>query len=244
VAYGAGILLALTGVIGVVLAVRTINMMKRQVDTFISKERARISVDIRPFNPSGANPFGILYDESPMPPAKFKISRVDLCVANSGETNAFIRYSLCKVCIKPIGWDAQKESNTSPMGLPQVMHPHTKAFRRSFQIETGHMLRSEVDSVTAQAIAEGSLGVYVIGHIEFEDVFDNRWTVKFCRKWGAWTLGGQWQDTSSWYEYPPQEAPGELPMNGELRIKKPTMLRRILRRMSKRAPHAPVIEIT
>jgi hypothetical protein len=189
VAYGAGILLALTGVIGVVLAVRTINMMKRQVDTFISKERARISVDIRPFNPSGANPFGILYDESPMPPAKFKISRVDLCVANSGETNAFIRYSLCKVCIKPIGWDAQKESNTSPMGLPQVMHPHTKAFRRSFQIETGHMLRSEVDSVTAQAIAEGSLGVYVIGHIEFEDVFDNRWTVKFCRKWGAWTPG-------------------------------------------------------
>jgi hypothetical protein len=173
--------------------------------------------------------------------AAFKISHVDLCVANSGETNAFIGPSLCKAYIKATGWDPQEEIFTSQLGLLKVMHPHAEAFRYIARIETGHVLRREVDSELAQAIADGSMGIYVIGHIEFGDVFDNRWTVKFCRKWGAWMFGGQWQGTNVWYDYP-DILPEKSRMNGEFRIKRPSFPRRLWRKIRKRDPDFPVVE--
>jgi hypothetical protein len=70
---------------------------------------------------------------------------------------------------------------------------------------------------TATAIAEGSLRLCVIGHIEFGDVFDNHWTLKFCRQWGGTWFGGQWQFASVWKDYEPQ-TPGSFKMNGDFRI--------------------------
>ncbi len=242
-AFWISVALAGIGIWGIVIAIWTVRTIKRQVDMFVSKERARITVDIEPFNPSDTNLYGILYDKSPNRADAFKISHVDLCVANSGETNAFIRNSLCKACIKQAGWDARKENIASQIGLPQVMYPHKEAFKHRARIETGHPLKPDVDRDTAQAIADGFLGIYVIGHIEFGDVFDNRWTVRFCRKWGAWMFGGQWQDTSSWYDYEPHTR-GEFPMSGEFRIKRPSIIKRILRRVRKKKPEAPAIEIT
>jgi hypothetical protein len=121
--------------------------------------------------------------------------------------------------------------------LPKVLHPHAEAFRHRTRIETGSNLRLELDRETAQAIADGSLGIYVIGHIEFGDVFDNCWTEKFCRKWGAWWLGGAWQEKAFWYDY----SDG---MNGEFRIKRSSLPRRLWRRMRKKDPYFPVVELS
>ena len=242
-AYWAGIVLAGVGVVSMVFAVRTINMMKRQVDTFVSKERARIAVDIEPFNPTG-NPTGnrrlrALYDKSHMPPARFETPHVDLRIANSGETNAFIRVAIFKACLKELNWNPRNETITSQVDLPKVMRPNADHFKHKSSIEISHVLKAEVDQETAQAIADGTLGIYLIGHIEFGDVFDNCWTVKVCRKWGGWWFNGKWEDTFSWYDYEPQ-ASGEFPMNGEYQIKYPTVLRRILRRtFKKRTASAP-----
>lgn len=240
-AFWLNLTLVVVGSIGVGVAIWTVRMIKRQVDTFVSKERARITVDIEPLKPDGRDDnYGVLYPKSPMPPPSGDAWYAHLLISNSGETNAFIGTSLCKAYIKAPGWDPRGEFITSQMGLPKVLHPHDEHVRHSVRIERVPALRLGVDSETAQAIGNGSMGIYVIGHIEYGDVFDNRWTVTFCRKWGAWWFGGQWQEPSLWYDYPD----GKSQLNGVFRIKRPSMLRRILRRMGKEKPEAPVVEIT
>lgn len=239
-AFWLNLALVFAGFTGVGVAVWTLRTIKRQVDTFVSKERARITVDIEPLKPDGRDDnYGVLYDKSPMPPPSGNPWYAHLLISNSGETNAFVGTSLCKAYIKAAGWDPRGEIITSQMGLPKVLHPHADPVRHSERIERVPTLVG-VDSETAQAIGNGSMGIYVIGHIEFEDVFDNRWTVTFCRKWGAWWFGGQWQEPSLWYDYPD----GKSQMNGVLRIKRPSILRRVLRRMRREKPEEPVIEIT
>jgi hypothetical protein len=225
--------LAGIGVLGIVIAVWTVRTIKAQVGTFVSKERARITVEIEPLNTG--DKLGILYDKSPRLLPENAIWDVDIHIANSGETNAFIRAAYCKACIKGLNWNARDETITSQIGLPTVMHPTEK----SFQLRE----RVEVDRKTGTAIAEGSLRLCVIGHIEFGDVFDNHWTLKFCRQWGGTWFGGQWQFACVWKDYE-QQTPGSLKMNGEFRIKRPSLLRRTVRRMRKKDPHAPVIKMT
>jgi len=243
IAYGAGIGLFIVGIFGVWVAVVTVRTVKRQVDTFVSKERARITIVVQPFNPSEAYPSRMIYDNSPMPPATFNVNHVEFCITNSGETNAFVRRALCKACVKELNWDARDETINSQINLPNVMHPHEAPFRHRTAIETGHLLKSEIDKDTAQAIADGTLGIYVIGHVEFGDVFDNHWAVKICRKWGGWWFGGEWQGSSVWHDYEPEGTVG-LPLNGDFRIKQPSTLRRILRTLRRKKPNIPVIEIT
>jgi hypothetical protein len=228
------------GLAGVGVAIWTLLTIKRQVDTFVSKERARITVDIQPFHPSPPHPF--VYDKSPEPPVRFDVRNVDLHISNSGETSAFIRAALCKACIRPMGWDAREEITNSRIGLPKVVRPLADPFKHTARIQTGQALRDsfdELDGDIAKAIVDGSQGIYVIGHIEFGDVFDNHWALKFCRKWGAWRFGGQWQGVDIWYDYPD----GKSQMNGVFRIKHPSMLRRVLRGIRREKPEAPVIEI-
>lgn len=237
-------LLVLVGLIGVGVAIWTLLTIKRQVNTFVSKERARITVDIEPLKPNGEEKnYGVLYDKSPMPPASGMIWYADLRIENSGETNAFIGVSLCKALIRGIRWDPRSEIITSQIGLPTVLRPHAEPFKHRARIETGQALRLEIDRETAQAIGNGSAGIYVIGRIEYRDVFDNQWAIKFCRVWGAWWFGGQWQNASVWNDYEP-ESSGDIPMNGELRVTRPSSLRRILRWIRRKKPDVPVIEIT
>jgi hypothetical protein len=242
-AFWATIALVVAGFVGIGVAVLTLRTIKRQADTFVSKERARITVDIGPLNPSDTNPFGISYDKSPMPPGKFGTHDVDLQISNSGETNAFIRVAFCKACIKPTNWNPRKEITTSQIPLPKVMHPHEKAFRHKSRIETGHILVPEVDKDMTQSIADGFHGIFVIGHIEFGDVFDNRWTVKFCRKWGARWFGGGWEGASSWYDFEAQTR-GGIPMNGEFRVKNISALRLALQNLRRKKSDVPEIKIT
>jgi hypothetical protein len=59
-AYVANIGLFLVGIVGILIAVFTLRTVNRQVDTFVSKERARLTVDIDPFQPDGPDPHGNL----------------------------------------------------------------------------------------------------------------------------------------------------------------------------------------
>jgi hypothetical protein len=232
-AFWIGAALAGIGVLGIFIATWTVRTIKAQVNTFVSKERARITFDIEPLNPSGTQV--ILYDKSPMLLPEHAIWDVDLRIANSGATNAFIETALCKVCIKELNWNTGDETITSQIGLRTVMRPAEEPFQ--------HRERVEMDRATATAISEGSLRLCVIGHIEFGDVFDNHWTLKFCRQWGGTWFGGQWQFACVWKDYE-EQTPGSLKMNGEFRVKRPSLLRRTARRMRKKDPHAPVIKIT
>jgi hypothetical protein len=218
------------------MAYKTLRAIKQQVDTFVSKERARITVDIKPLEPSGKPGDHMVYDKSPMLPPKDQIWRVDLRIANSGETSAFIGSALYNVCIRPRSWDARTESIDLSFDLPKVM----RAGKESIENRETSI---QIDRATAIAIMDGSLGVFVIGHVEFGDVFDNHWSMRFCRRWGGTFSRGDWQYTSTWHDYEPQTR-GEFPMNGELRIERPSKLRRVLRRMLKKDPQAPIVEIT
>jgi hypothetical protein len=232
------------GLLGVTAAIFTLKMIKSQVDTFVSKERARITVDIEPLKPNGREePRGIPYDKSPMLPASGEIWHADLLIANSGETNAFVGAALCKAYVKATGWNPQEEIFNSSIGLPKVMHPHTDPFTYQVRIETGNILRPEMDREMVKAVADGSMGIFVIGHIEFVDVFDSRWTMKFCRKWGAWWFGGAWQGVNIWYDYPDDILPEDNLVNGEFRIKRPSWLQRLRSRMRGKDPDFPMVEI-
>lgn len=239
------IALFFVGFLGVIAAVFTLKMIKRQVDTFISKERARITVDIEPLKPNGREESqSTLYPNSNMPPASGEIWYADLLISNSGETNAFIGAALCKAYVKATGWNLREEIFNSSIGLPKVMHPHTDAFKYRVRIETGNVLILEMDREMVKAVGDGSMGIFVIGHIEFVDVFGARWTMKFCRKWGAWLFGGAWQGVNIWYDYPDDILPGENMINGEFRISRPSLFRKLLRKIRKKDPDFPVVQIT
>lgn len=243
-------LLVLVGFAGICVGIWTLSTIKRQVDTFVSKERARITVDIKPIELGSSEERQLrkLYDKTPMPPlGTNQVWYADLLISNSGETNAFIGHSLCKAYFRAMGWNPQEEIFNSSIGLPKVMHPHmhphVDAFEHRLRIETGHVLRPEVDEGMAQAIADGLMGVYVIGHIEFGDVFGNLWTVKFCRRWGAWYFGGEWQECDVWYDYPDDILPEESSVNGEFRIKRPSFFQKLWLRMRKsKDPDFPILE--
>ncbi len=221
------------------MAYKILRAIKQQVDIFVSKERARITVDINPLAPVESF---IVYDKSPVLPPKNDIWRVDLLIANSGETSAFIGRALYKVCIRPLSWDSRTEIIVRSLDLPKVMRAGEVPIEIRAEVENRET-SIQIDRETAKAIMDGSLGVFVIGYVEFGDVFGNHWTMKFCRRWGGTFGGGRWQYTSTWNDYEPQTR-GAFPMNGELRIKRPSKLRRILRRMRKKDPQAAIIEIT
>jgi hypothetical protein len=178
--------LAIAGFIGIGVAVWTVRTIKRQVDTFVSKERARLTVDIDSFQPNGPKPPGIVYDKSPMPPSAREFWFAKLKIANLGSTNAFIGRNLCLACVKNPGWDAKETVITSQIHLPKVIPPDGKAieFDAQIEVETDKTYEWKVDQATIHAVGNGSKRIYVIGLIEFCDVFDTHWSLKF------WLLRG------------------------------------------------------
>lgn len=216
------LLLFLLGILGIGVAIATLRTIKRQVDTFVSKERARLTVDIDSFQPPSR-----LYDKSDMPPSTSEVWIAKLKIVNHGSTNAFIGPALCLACVKNPGWDAKKTAITSQIPLPKVIPPDGKAIEFDARIEADKMDEWKVYRAIIDAVGNRSKRIYVIGLIEFWDVFDTHWSLKFFRQWEGTRLAGAWQFTS-WRDYGPDDG-GPIDGNGEFRIEKPSKFRRIWR---------------
>jgi hypothetical protein len=206
------------------------------VDTFVSKERARLTVDIDSFQPDGPKPPGIVYDKSPMPPSAREFWFARLKIANHGSTNAFIGPARCLACVKNTGWDAKEAVFTSQIRLPPVIPPDGKPieFDAQIEIETDKTYEWKVDQATIDAVGNGSKRIYVIGLIKFWDVFDTHWGLKFFRQWNGTWSAGVWKFTS-WRECGPNDG-GPIDGNREFRIEKPSKFRRIWSTLRKRYP--------
>jgi hypothetical protein len=228
--------------VGILIAVVTVRTVKRQVDTFVSKERARLTVDIDPFQPDGPNPLGNLYPNSNSPPASKDFWIAKIKIANHGSTNALIGSALCLACVEHSGWDTKKAVITSQIPLPKVIPPDGKVFELDARIEINKTHEWKVDRATIDAVANGSKRIYVIGLIEYWDVFDTHRTLNFSRQWyGTW-FENAWQFTS-WRDYGPNDG-GPIDGNREFRLEKPSKMQRIWRRLRKRDPDGLVISIT
>jgi hypothetical protein len=230
------LLLFLVGLAGIGVAIVTLLTIKRQVDTFVSKERARLTVDIDSFQPPRK-----IYDHSDMPPSASEVWFAKLKIANHGSTNAFIGPALCLACVENPGWDARKTAITSQIPLPKVIPPDGKAIEFDIRIETDKMNEWKVYRDTIDAVGNRSKRIYVIGLIEFWDVFDTHWSLKFFRQWEGTGSAGAWQFTS-WRDYGPDDG-GPIDGNREFRIEKPSKFRRIWRSFRKRDPDQPVVTI-
>jgi hypothetical protein len=67
-----------------------------------------------------------------------------------------------------------------PMTLGQVIKPEDKPIE--FQARF-HTLGLELSSEQIKAINEGKLFVHFFGHIRFQDVFGDKWVLRFRRRW-------------------------------------------------------------
>jgi preprotein translocase subunit Sss1 len=242
VACVANIGLFLVGFVGILIAVVTVRTVKRQVDTFVSKERARLTVDIDPFQPDGPNSLGNRYPNSNSPPASKDFWIAKLKIANHGSTNALIGSALCLACVEHNGWDAKETAIMSQIPLPTVIPPDGKVIEFDARIEINKKHEWKVDRPIIDAVANGSRRIYVIGLIEYSDVFETHRTLKFFRQWyGTW-FENAWQFTS-WRNYGPDDG-GPIDGNREFRIEKPSKMLRIWRRLRKCDPDELVITIT
>jgi hypothetical protein len=233
--------LVIVGIVGIVVAVCTLLLMKRQVDTFVSKERARLTVDIDSFHPDGRESTENPFPKSNMPPSGSEVWFAKLRIANHGSTNALIGPALCLACVENPGWDAKKTAIKSQIPLPKVIPPDGNAIEFDARIETDKTHGWKVDRATIDSVGNGSKRIYVIGLIEFWDVFDTHRSLKFSRQWtGTWSANA-WQSTS-WCDYGPDDG-GPADGNVEFRIQKPSKLRRLWRRLLKRNPNEFVVTI-
>ena len=105
-----------------------------------------------------------------MLPPKNDIWRVDLLIANSGETSAFIGRALYKVHPAFSVGIQERKSLSRSLDLPKVMRAGEVPIEIRAEVEN-HETSIQIDRETAKAIMDGSLGVFVIGYVEFGDVF-------------------------------------------------------------------------
>ena len=228
--------LVVVGFAGIVVAVFTLLLMKRQVDTFVRKERAKLTVDIDCFQPPRK-----MYDKTDMPPSASEFWFAKLKIANHGSTNAFIGPALCLACVENPGWNAKKTTITSQIPLPKVIPPDGKAIEFDARIETEKMNEWKVYQDTIDAVRNRSKRIYVIGLIEYGDVFGTHWSLKFFRQWMGTGSAGALKFTS-WSDYGPEDG-GPPDGNGYFRIVKPSIYRRIWCRLRKRDPDEIVVTI-
>jgi hypothetical protein len=210
--------LAFLGIIGGLVAILTLFVIKRQLDMFISKERARLTVEFGSFEFPEPNTLG----------------SVDFTVTNYGSTNAFISSAKCLVCVREAQWDLKGIRIMYEMKLPRAVAPRPEGVKEFQLIDAGSRMFGEIDGDTYNALQFRKKQMYVIGHIEFWDVFDNRWRLRFCRRWGGNYSVGQWWFTHEWLDY------GE-DTNGEDKIEKPSKIRRFVRWILRRPIDASVI---
>jgi hypothetical protein len=225
-AYWAGVALSLVGVGGVWIAVVTVRAVKRQVDTFISKERGRLTVDVEAFIPED-------------PKQKWY---ANLIISNHGSTNVFIGPALCLSCINVPQWDMKDAVLQLQIDLPKVIPPNIGGIKFAAPIQIGNKLSGTYDFKTIDEIGNGTKGVFVVGLIEYWDVFDERWSLKFTRKWGGSLHNSSWVFTK-WKDYGRKHG-GPAEANGEYKIEEPSIMRRLARWILRRDPNTVVARWT
>lgn len=208
--------LFLIGLAGVCVAVWTLRTIKRQVDTFVSKERARLTVDVDSFEPAEA---GVPWFAK-------------MTITNHGSTNAFIGPAICLPCINAANWDTKDAHVRHTINLPSVIKPN-EGIEFSPPVQLRNDLKWEFDEETIASVGNGFAGIFLVGLIEYRDVFGGRWSLKFWRKWNGTHSHGKWLFTD-WKEYDP------LGANGEYGIRKPTIPLRFWRHLRRRDPNAVV----
>ena len=196
------ILALLAGIAGG-LAYKTLRAIKRQVDTYEGKERARLTVEIEPFELPNRDDSAI----------------VTLVVTNHGGTNAFIGKARSAVCLKPRDWDMKDLAlgYVPQMKISNAISPGQHKVRERLVADGDCGLGSIPE--TYDPLRDGTAWIFAVGFIEFEDVFGSSWRLKFSRKWGGiYAEDGVWLFTDDWSESPCYP-------NGEEKIKKPTRLK-------------------
>jgi hypothetical protein len=205
------------------LALRTLGAIRRQVDTFTSKERGRLTVEVESFDPGDPN----------------EVWYANLLIANHGSTNVFIGPALCLPCINAAHWNMKDVVLQLQIDLPKVIPPNVDGIKFAAPIQMGNKLNWSYDFLTIDAIGDGTKGVFVTGQIEYWDVFDTHWSLKFCRKWGGSYSNGSWWFTK-WRDYGPKEG-GPTDGNDEYKIEDPSKMRRLWLWIRRRDPNTLTI---
>jgi len=134
--------------------------VQNSVDMFISKERARIRVEIGHF--------------------KFEIDEahtIPITVKHFGPTDAFITETGISVFFTPPYTD---EFEPRPIPVPNELFPSNREFRYPVLIDKGRLSDKEIDDVD-----NGALTLNVRGFIKYTDVFDRKRETVFCFIWRA-----------------------------------------------------------
>lgn len=191
------------GVIGIFVAVSTLFAIRDQVYTFISKERARLVVDLQSFIPGAAG----------------ELWTIGLFVTNHGSTKAFIREARCLPCIESPVWDAGNASIHLQIHMPTVLGADESSNRFDAPVQKEEMLHWDVwniDETTVEAIRLQEKKLFVVGYVEYEDVFGWIWKLRFSKYWrpmfasdkslahGEWTTYGGEKINREYVVYCPQ----------------------------------------
>jgi hypothetical protein len=214
--------LCLVGAFASLAAFQTLKCISRQVDVFTDKERGRLTVELDPL-------------ELPMPNKRWYLK---ITIANAGSTKAFPGLALCLPCINSPAWNCKETSLRFPIALPPVLSPDAQGvvFKVPIHME-GDATQEYLDSVI-ESVKIGGKRVYVIGSIEYWDVFNTHWSIGFCKKWHGYYSNGFWS-FAGWRDHGPEDG-GPRDGNAHYKMQQPTTIRRIGRLLLGRDSHALV----
>jgi hypothetical protein len=183
-------ILAGLGAAGALLAILTLLVIKRQGDTFVSKERARLAVELEPFELRTPD----------------QLWEVEFLITNHGSTKAFIGEAQCLPCIEVEKWKAEDAEIHLVIAIPKVLPPSETAVRFTGPMQKGDQIDLtgwDMDQEIVDSVRSQEMAAFAVGHIEYGDVFGIKWRLRFCRRWRAFynpdgTLWhGDWQDCGS-----------------------------------------------
>jgi hypothetical protein len=199
--------LVIVGLGAVIVAWRTLSAINRQVTTFISKERGRLAVELEPLKLRSVN----------------ELSEAVLLVTNHGSTNVFVGEALCLPLVESSKWNPVNTQLHLVMAIPKVIAPDKTApgFRAPIQAQEKLSPDAwDIGQKTIEEIVSGKKSVFVLGRIDYEDVFGNKWRLRFCRRWRRlFTV-----ENGDWLDY------GTAEENAECQIKRPSKLWERVRR--------------
>jgi hypothetical protein len=152
---------------------RQADLMQRQIDDVRDRERVRLSIELMPivFNP--------LYPSSD----RVILHSVDWKVRIFGQTDAFDVESRMLACVgNPIEHSYFKCGWGGP-NLPSILSPSEKEYTGSLVMNPFSSTGENIFNVMAESVMDGSVTLGCAGHIQFIDVYKDKWIVPFNKKW-------------------------------------------------------------
>jgi len=152
---------------------------RQSVEMLMSKERARLRVDIAPFELK----------------KEFGVYRVNFTVSNPGPTAAFIVETGCVTYYLPPSLIASENAGSAaifPLStLPSVISPNSPPIQQyAFLFITDEWLIPE--------IKKGTFFVGMRGFIKYRDVFDRDRETRFRYVWKYLTMYGLGEEYGNW----------------------------------------------